>query len=170
MRNERTPVVVFVGLSGTGKTTYLEKLIPALKSRGLRLAVLKHDAHGFEIDKPGKDSYRMKAAGADSVAICSGGKLAIVETTPTEPTIPEILDKLQPVDLVLIEGYKKSAYPKIEIHRAALGKPLLSQPEELLAVVTDEPLPVPVPQLGLDDVESCAKLLLSYLVQNNASG
>jgi molybdopterin-guanine dinucleotide biosynthesis protein B len=170
MRNERTPVVVFVGLSGTGKTTYLEKLIPALKSRGLRLAVLKHDAHGFEIDKPGKDSYRMKAAGADSVAICSGGKLAIVETTPTEPTIPEILDKLQPVDLVLIEGYKKSAYPKIEIHRAALGKPLLSQPEELLAVVTDEPLPVPVPQLGLDNVESCAKLLLSYLVQNNASG
>jgi molybdopterin-guanine dinucleotide biosynthesis protein B len=170
MRNERTPVVVFVGLSGTGKTTYLEKLIPALKSRGLRLAVLKHDAHGFEIDKPGKDSYRMKAAGADSVAICSGGKLAIVEATPTEPTIPEILDKLQPVDLVLIEGYKKSAYPKIEIHRAALGKPLLSQPEELLAVVTDEPLPVPVPQLGLDDVESCAKLLLSYLVQNNASG
>jgi molybdopterin-guanine dinucleotide biosynthesis protein B len=170
MRNERTPVVVFVGLSGTGKTTYLEKLIPALKSRGLRLAVLKHDAHGFEIDKPGKDSYRMKAAGADSVAICSGGKLAIVEATPTEPTIPEILDKLQPVDLVLIEGYKKSAYPKIEIHRAALGKPLLSQPEELLAVVTDEPLPVPVPQLGLDDVESCAKLLLSYLAQNNASG
>ena len=95
--NENTPVVVFVGLSGTGKTTFLEKLIPELKAHGLRLAVLKHDTHGFEMDKPGKDTYRMKAAGADSVTICSGGKLAIIETLPEEPSVADILAKLQPV-------------------------------------------------------------------------
>lgn len=161
--NERTPVILFVGLSGTGKTTFLERLIPALKARGVRLAVLKHDAHGFEIDRPGKDTHRLKAAGADSVTICSGRHLAIIETLPEEPSIADILARLQPVDLALVEGYKKSPYPKIELHRAALGRPLLSREDELLAVVTDEPLPVGVPQLPLDDPAPCAELLLRYL-------
>lgn len=161
--NERTPVILFVGLSGTGKTTFLERLIPALKARGVRLAVLKHDAHGFEIDRPGKDTHRLKAAGADSVTICSGRHLAIIETLPEEPSIADILARLQPVDLALVEGYKKSPYPKIELRRAALGRPLLSREDELLAVVTDEPLPVGVPQLPLDDPAPCAELLLRYL-------
>ena len=161
--NEKTPVVVFVGLSGTGKTTYLEKLIPALKARGLRLAVLKHDTHGFDMDRPGKDTCRFREAGADAVTICSGGHLAIQETLPGEPSIAEILSRLQPVDLALVEGYKKSAYPKIEIHRAALGQPLYCRESELLAVATDEPLPVSAPHLPLDDPEPCAELLLQYV-------
>ncbi len=115
------------------------------------------------MDKPGKDTYRMKAAGADSVTICSGGKLAIIETLPEEPSIEDILAKLQPVDLVLVEGYKKSRYPKIEIHRAVLEKPLLTSEEELLAVVTDEPLPVSKPQFGLDDAAGAASFLLNYV-------
>ncbi len=161
--NEKTPIVVFVGLSGTGKTTYLEKLIPALKARGLRLAVLKHDTHGFDMDRPGKDTYRFREAGADSVTICSGGRLVIQETLPEEPTIAEILARLQEVDLALVEGYKKSAYPKIEIHRAALGRPLYCREAELLAVATDEALPVCVPHLPLGDPEPCAELLLQYV-------
>ena len=161
--NEYTPVVVFVGLSGTGKTTYLEALIPALKARGLRLAVLKHDTHGFTMDHPGKDTYRFREAGADSVTSCSGSHLAIQETLPDEPTIAEILARLQPVDLALVEGYKKSAYPKIEIHRAALGRPLYCKEAELLAVVTDESLPVSAPHLPLRDPEPCAELLLQYV-------
>lgn len=161
--NEATPVVVFVGLSGTGKTTFLEKLIPALKARGLRLAVLKHDAHGFEIDRPGKDTHRLKAAGADSVTICSGTRLAVIETLPAEPDIRDILARLQPVDLALVEGYKKSPYPKIELHRAALGRPLLSREDELLAVITDEPLQTSVPQLPLHDAAPCAEFLTQYL-------
>ncbi len=161
--NENTPVVVFVGLSGTGKTTFLEKLIPELKSRGLHLAVLKHDTHGFEMDKPGKDTYRMKAAGADSITICSGSKLAIIETLPEEPSVSKILSKLQPVDLALVEGYKKSRYPKIEIHRAVLEKPLITDEADLLAVVTDEPLPVSKPQFDLEDAAGVASLLLDYV-------
>lgn len=160
--NENTPVVVFVGLSGTGKTTFLEKLIPELKALGLRLAVLKHDTHGFEMDKPGKDTYRMKAAGADSVTICSGGKLAIIETLPGEPSVADILAKLQPVDLALVEGYKHSRYPKIEIHRSILQKPLLTDEADLLAVVTDEPLPVNKPQFDLEDAAGVAALLSTY--------
>ncbi len=157
------PIVVIVGLSGTGKTTFLVKLIPVLKSRGLRLAVLKHDAHGFEVDKPGKDSYRMKAAGADSVAICSGRQLAVMETLSDEPDIATIVKKLQPVDLILVEGYKKSAYPKIEIHRAALQRPLLCHPDELLALVTDEPIALDVPQFALDDAAGIAALLIDQV-------
>lgn len=163
MNPEAVPVLTFVGLSGTGKTTFLEKLIPELKGRGLRLAVLKHDAHQFEMDKPGKDTWRFTQAGADVVAISNQGKFAMIERTPRQLTLAELIGRLPDVDLVLTEGYKRSRVKKIELHRAALGNPIISQPEELLAILTDEPLDLPVPQLCLEDVCGCADLILNWM-------
>lgn len=163
MNPETTPIVTFVGKSGTGKTTFLERLIPVLKARGLRLAVLKHDAHQFEMDKPGKDTYRFTAAGADVVTISNAEKFALIEQPEQELSLVDIVSRLPQVDLVLTEGYKKSRYPKIEIHRAVLQRPLIAPPEQLLAVMTDEPVDSPAPQLSLEDVEGCAELLVAYV-------
>lgn len=163
MKPENTPIITFVGKSGTGKTTFLEKLIPELKRRGLRLAVLKHDAHQFEMDRPGKDTYRFTAAGADVVTISNREKLAIIEQPPEELSVRDIVARLPQVDVVLTEGYKKSHYPKIEIHRAELNRPLLAQPQELLAIMTDEPLETSVRQLPLTDITGCADLIQEYI-------
>ncbi len=162
MNPDTVPTITFVGKSGTGKTTFLEKLIPELKRRGLHLAVLKHDAHHFEMDRPGKDTYRFAAAGADAVTISNAEKFAMIAQTPTELTLQEIISRLPEVDLVLTEGYKKSRYPKIEIHRAALHQPLIALEEQLLAILTDEKLPSPVLQLALEDVSGCADLIEAY--------
>lgn len=163
MNPENTPIITFVGKSGTGKTTFLEKLIPELKSRGLRLAVLKHDAHHFEMDRPGKDTYRFTAAGADVVTISNREKLAIIEQPQEELSVAEIVSRLPQVDVVLTEGYKKSHYPKIEIHRKELNRPLIAAPQELLAIMTDERLETPVLQLPLTDVSGCADLIVGYI-------
>lgn len=163
MNPETMPVVTFVGKSGTGKTTFLEKLIPELKRRGLRVAVLKHDAHDFQMDKPGKDTYRFTAAGADVVTISNAEKFAMIERPQRELEVGDIIARLPEVDLVLTEGYKKSHYPKIEIHRAELNRPLIAEETELLAVMTDEPLETKARQLALEDVTGCADLLQEYL-------
>jgi molybdopterin-guanine dinucleotide biosynthesis protein B len=168
MNPTNTPIITFVGKSGTGKTTLLEKLIPELKGRGLRLAVLKHDAHHFDMDKPGKDTYRFTAAGADVVTISNAEKFALIEQPPQELSLEEIISRLPEVDLVLVEGYKKNPYPKIEVHRACLNRPLLSDPGQLLAVMTDEPLDISAPQLGLEDVAGCAQVILRHM--KNAFG
>ena len=133
-----------------------------LKARGLRLAVLKHDAHHFEMDKPGKDTFRFTQAGADVVTICSREKFAMIERLEEEPSLEELIQRLPPVDLILTEGYKGSRYPKIEIHRAVLSRPLLTPPEQLLLVMTDEALDTPARQLPLEDVEGCAARILDY--------
>jgi len=157
-----TPVITFVGLSGTGKTTYLERLIPRLKARGLRLALVKHDAHRFEMDRPGKDTWRFAQAGADIVAISSAAQAAVLERPERELSLDELISRLPPADLILTEGYKAEDNPKIELHRRVLSRPLLAPPEQLLAVVTDEPLSVPVPQLSFDDLEGCVEVILDY--------
>ena len=166
---EKTPVITFVGKSGTGKTTFLEKLIPELKRRGLRLAVLKHDAHHFEMDRPGKDTYRFTQAGADVVTISNAEKFAMIESPRQELSLEEIISRLPQVDLVLTEGYKRSRFPKIEIHRAVLSRPLITPGEELLAIMTDEPLPVDVLQIPLENVVACADLVEAF-VQNFRHG
>ncbi len=163
MNPDMVPVITFVGRSGTGKTTLLERLIPVLKGRGLTLAVLKHDAHHFEMDKPGKDTYRFTAAGADVVAISNREKFAMVEQPGEELSLREIISRLPRVDIVLTEGYKRSVYPKIELHRAELHRPLIAPPEQLLAVMTDEMVDTPAPVLDLDDVEGCADVVEAYL-------
>jgi molybdopterin-guanine dinucleotide biosynthesis adapter protein len=159
------PIVAVVGYSDSGKTTFLEKLIPCLKRKGIRLAVAKHDTHGFEMDKPGKDTWRIREAGADVVAISSPHRMAmIVSGLDREMTLEEVADLAGGmVDLVLTEGYKSSKHPKIEVFRQALGREkLLCDPAELLAVVSDVPHPVDVPQFGLEDAEGVADLLAKH--------
>lgn len=157
------PVLSFVGWSGSGKTTYLERLIPVLKRHGLRLGIIKHDAHKFEIDKPGKDSYRMYEAGGDSVAISSGEKFALIQRRAVQRPLEEVIGLMGDVDLVLTEGYKAGNYLKVEIHRQVTGKPLASAGRtDLAAVVTDERLSEPVPQFGFSDgdLETMADFVL----------
>lgn len=166
-RHACTPVLTFVGKSGTGKTTFLEKLIPELKARGLRLAIVKHDAHQFEMDKPGKDTWRFSHAGADVVAIANATKAAIIERPERELSLNEVISRLPDVDLILTEGYKSERNYKIEIHRKELNRPLLTSAEELIGLITDERMDVTVPQLALDDVAGCADLILAFLDRKN---
>ncbi len=132
------PVYSFIAWSGTGKTTYLERLIAALKAKGLRIAAVKHDAHRFELDREGKDSRRFADAGADVVAIADGGKCAVMEYRPVK--LSELLARLPDVDLVLVEGWHEEAGNPILLHRAAAGQPPKLPPADCFAVVSDVPL------------------------------
>lgn len=155
----QTPIVSIVGKSDAGKTTLLEKLIPELKRRGYRVAVIKHDAHSFEIDQPGKDSWRHRQAGADVVVISSKDKMALIRRVDQEMPLLAIAAMLTDVDLILTEGYKRGPAPKVEISRRALSSELLCNADELVAIVSDQTFDLPVPQFGLDDVAGLADLL-----------
>lgn len=163
MRFEDVPIITFAARSGTGKTSFLEQVIPILKQRGIRLALIKHDAHRFEMDKPGKDTWRFTQAGADIVCIANQEKFAMLEQTQGGLSLREVVERLPQADLILTEGYKKNPVPKIEVHRAELGRPLLSSPEELIAVVTDEPLNAGVPEFPLNDPVPCAEFIEEYM-------
>ena len=151
------PVFSFVAFSGTGKTTFLEKLIPQLKARGLRVAVYKHDAHEFEIDKKGKDSWRFTAAGADVTVISSNTKAAVMENRYVSPE--ELVAGIHGVDLIITEGYKAGPWPKIAMRRRESGNDFPIPPEECLAVVTEEPAPGAKRSFGLDMVSEMADFL-----------
>jgi molybdopterin-guanine dinucleotide biosynthesis protein MobB len=160
--------ISFIAASGTGKTTLLEKVIRDLKGRGYRVGVIKHDAHRFDIDHPGKDSYRLTAAGADSMLISSEDKLALVKQHNRSPSLEELLSGyFTDVDLVVVEGFKKSALPKIELHRKECASALICRGESrdptLVAVASDEPLTVDVPVLDLNDAGAVADFVLSIL-------
>lgn len=151
----QTPAVSFVAKSGTGKTTLLESVVSELKSRGYRVGVIKHDAHRFDIDHPGKDSHRLTQAGADTMLISSQDKLALIKQHPTEPSLSELITSyFSDVDLVLTEGFKKSGLPKIEVHRSERSPKLLCRGEEddptLIAVASDAALQLDVPVLDLN--------------------
>ena len=146
----------FVAKSGTGKTTLLEKVIASLKERGYRVGVVKHDAHSFNIDHPGKDSYRLAAAGADTMLIASPEKLAMIKRHAVAPPVEELLATyFSDVDIVLTEGFKKSSLPKIELNRRERSATLLCRGEEhdptLVAVASDSSLELDVPVLDLND-------------------
>jgi molybdopterin-guanine dinucleotide biosynthesis protein MobB len=156
--------VSFVAKSGTGKTTLLEKVIAELKGRGWRVGAIKHDAHRFDIDHPGKDSHRMTAAGADTMLISSPEKLALVKQHETPPAIGELLATyFADVDIVLTEGFKKSGLPKIEVHRKERSSTLLCRGEEndpsLIAVASDEPLELDVPVFDINDAATVASFI-----------
>ncbi len=153
------PIISVVGKSGVGKTTFLEKLIAELKRRGLRVATIKHDVHGFEIDRPGKDSWRLAQAGSDSVVIASPQRLALIKRLEREMALSEIAALLNDIDIILTEGYKRGDAPKIEVSRRERGGGLLCAPDELVAIVSDQPFDLDVPQFGLDDAGGIVDLL-----------
>lgn len=156
------PVYSFVGSSGSGKTTFLENLIPVLLQKGYSVGAIKHDAHKFEIDKPGKDSYRLKQAGAKIVSISSAQKMALVQSYEKEYTLEEVILKFYgDVDFILTEGYKKSNIPKFEVYRKANNKPMAAKGrEELLGVISDDEPDVNVKQFSLNDYAGVADYLI----------
>ena len=154
------PVISIVGRSDTGKTTLIEKLVPELKRRGYRVGTIKHDAHQFEIDVPGKDSWRHAQAGASTVVVSSPEKIAIVQRVRQEKTLDQIAQMIgDEVDIVLCEGYKRSGHLKVEVSRSEVSSELLCSEDELVALVSDVRHPLRVPQFGLDDVKGLADLL-----------
>ncbi len=156
------PILSVAAYSGTGKTTLLEQLIPALKARGLRLCVMKHDAHEFQADKEGKDSWRMTQAGADVTLLTNGAHAVCFENRPV--STETLLRRVEDVDLILTEGYKHGPWKKIALFRAAVGKPFPCALEECLAVVTDTPLKTGnVPSFAFSDVEALAERIITEL-------
>lgn len=159
------PIISVVGESGSGKTTLLESLIAELKQRGHKVAVIKHAGEDFELDKVGKDSWRFNQAGSEVVAVSSPHKLAIIKKVERDLSVKEISHFIDwNCDLVLAEGFKKSNTLKIEVHRKEQGKGLLCPVEQLLAVITDEPLAVDVPQFSSDKIQGLADLIEERLL------
>ena len=159
-------IIGLAGWSGSGKTTLLTKVIPCIIARGLRVSTLKHAHHDFDIDQPGKDSHSHRLAGATEVLVGSERRWALVHELRgrAEPRLSTLLQKLSPVDLVLIEGYKREPHPKLEVYRAANGKPLLHPNDSsIVAIASDVPLAArQIPLVDLDDVERIADLLIRH--------
>lgn len=165
--------VAFIARSGTGKTTLLERVLPELRNRGFRVGAMKHDAHRFDIDHPGKDSYRLAAAGAATVLITSAEKLALVKKHSASPSAEDLIRTyFSEMDVVLIEGFRRSSLPKIELHRRERNDPLICRGANhdpgLIAVASDEPLELDVPVLDLNDPRSIADFIEAKLL--GASG
>ena len=159
------PVVSLVGLSGVGKTTALEPIIRELKRRGYRVGTIKHYAHGFDLDKPGKDSWRHAQAGSDAVAVAGSQKLAVIRQLQADMSLDEIVPLLGDVDIVITEGYKHGDRPKLEVSRKERGTGLLCRVDELIGILADYPIDLPVPQFALDDARGVVDLLEElYLV------
>ena len=159
-------IIGLAGWSGSGKTTLLIKVIPRLVARGLRISTLKHAHHAFDVDQPGKDSHRHRMVGATEVLVGSANRFALVHELrgEAEPALGALLRKLSPVDLVLVEGYKREPHPKLEVFRAAVGKPLLHPDDPaIVAIASDAPLPAAkVPVVDLDDIDRIADILLQH--------
>ena len=157
------PIVCFVGRSNSGKTTFIERVIPELVRAGYKVATVKHAGHGFDLDTEGKDSWRHKQAGASSVAILSKGSMALFADVSDQPTVEEVRDRFldETYDLIIAEGWKHEGYPKIVIVRDQLGEVPIST-EGLLAVVSDKPVDLDIPVFGLDDVPAVASLIMKH--------
>jgi molybdopterin-guanine dinucleotide biosynthesis adapter protein len=159
-------IIGLAGWSGSGKTTLITKVLPRLIARGQRVSTLKHAHHGFDLDQPGKDSFMHRTAGATEVVISSAKRFAVLHELRDEPEwdLPNLLGKLAPVDLVLVEGFKRDPFPKLEIYRAANGKPLIHPDDpHIVAIASDAPLPqAKVPVIDLDDIEAIADMLLQH--------
>ena len=158
-------IIGLAGWSGSGKTTLLTRIIPCLTARGKRVSTLKHAHHNFDVDRPGKDSFEHRSAGATEVLVISANRWALMHELRGAP-VRALLGKLTQVDLVLVEGFKRESFPKLEIHRAANGKPLLHpQDRWIVAIASDAPLPdVSVPVIDLNDIDAIADLLLAKAI------
>jgi molybdopterin-guanine dinucleotide biosynthesis protein B len=160
-------VIGIAGWSGAGKTTLLTRVIPQLTARGLRVSTLKHAHHAFDIDQPGKDSHTHRMAGATEVLISSANRFALMHELRGEAewTLRMLLGKLTSVDLVLVEGFKRETHPKLEVFRAAVGKPMLHPDDpNIVAVASDGVVAATVPVVALDDIEAVADILVAKAV------
>lgn len=157
----KIPVFSIVAYSGTGKTTFLERLIPELKKQGYRVAAVKHDGHDFEFDKEGKDSYRLTEAGADVTGLISASRAVLMENRESDPE--EVIAQIRDVDVILTEGFKAGKWPKIMIHRSQTGNPLPLEPARCLAVVSDIEIESCNNQFTIQDVKGVAALIASYI-------
>lgn len=169
MQNAQKPILGFAAASGTGKTTLLTQLIPLLKQQGLRVGLIKHSHHSFDIDHPGKDSYRLRMAGASPVMLVSKYRYAIISEfeTPQEPSLDQQLKVLDQsgLDLILVEGFKAEKFPKIELHRPSLQRPLLFPNDpNIIAIASDSPIDAPDPlvKLDLNRPELIARYILDH--------
>jgi molybdopterin-guanine dinucleotide biosynthesis protein B len=164
-------VIGIAGWSGAGKTTLLTCVIPVLTARGLRVSTLKHAHHAFDVDQPGKDSHTHRMAGATEVLVSSASRFALMHELrgETEWTLRDLLGKLSPVDLVLVEGFKRETHPKLEVYRAAIGKPPLHPDDpHIVAVASDGAVAARVPVVPLDDIEAVADILVAKAVPLSA--
>lgn len=174
MQNAKIPLLGFAAFSGTGKTTLLTRLIPMLKANGLRIGLIKHSHHDFEIDKPGKDSFRLRAAGASPVMLISKSRRAIItEITPEqEPRLDDqlkLLDQSE-LDLILVEGFRTEPFPKIELHRPSLNKPLLYPDDpHIIAIASDCVLETPprMTRLDINQPERIAEFILNPFMRGH---
>ena len=172
--NAHVPILGFAAWSGTGKTTLLRSLLPRLKAQGLAIALMKHAHHTFEIDTPGKDSYELRKAGADQVLVASRHRWALLVERSREhdPDLDEMLLEIDQgsLDLILVEGFKHERFPKIEVHRPALARPLLFPDDDsIIAVAADAPLGVEcsLPLLDLNDHEALTRFIVAELPKLN---
>ncbi len=178
MTKASAPIVGFCAWSGTGKTTLLTQLIPILVAQGLRVAVVKHAHHDFDIDHPGKDSFELRKAGASQMLITSRKRLAVItefEEHRPEPSLSDALERLnrQEFDLVLVEGFKHEPYKKIELHRSALKKPLMFPDDpNIIAIASDQPIienSNMLPQLDLNDPQQIAQFIVDNILATESA-
>jgi molybdopterin-guanine dinucleotide biosynthesis protein B len=162
-------VISVVAKSGSGKTTLLEKIIKILKKKNIKIAVIKHDVHNFEMDKPDKDTWRHSQAGADIIAISSPQKFAMIEKRESELTLEEIIERIKGVDLIITEGYKKENKPKIEVFRRAVQTTLLCEPHELIAIASDVTFDIGVPCYCINDAEGIANEIIKFMEKQSSS-
>jgi molybdopterin-guanine dinucleotide biosynthesis adapter protein len=158
-------VIGFAGWSGAGKTTLIVRLIPELNRRGFSVSTIKHAHHNFDLDQPGKDSYEHRAAGAEEVLVASANRVALMRELrgAPEPSLAELLRLLKKVDLVLVEGFKRDPLPKIEVFRAANGKPpLYPDDRNIVALISDGALLGGLPRASIDDMAAAADLVLAH--------
>ena len=168
---KKLPVLGFCGFSGAGKTTLLTKLIPALKARGIRASLIKHAHHTFDIDQAGKDSYKLREAGSVQTLIASSKRWALMTETPEmkdEPNLNYLLTQIDTrlADIVLVEGFKHEAIPKIEVYRAKLNRPLLAiEDAHIIAVASDTSLSIKQAQIDLNDIDAMVGFVQHWLTQ-----
>jgi len=160
------PVISFVGRSNVGKTTVLEKVVGELKSRGYRVAVIKHDSHGFEMDQPGKDTWRLAQAGSDVVILSSAVKMAMIKKPACELSLDRLISMAEDVDIIITEGFKTGDKPKIEVFRSDVSDKLLTIDRGLVALVTDRHFDIETPQFAFEDARGIADFIeKNYLKQ-----
>jgi len=164
----KPPVLGFAAYSGSGKTTLLAQILPVLAERGLRVGIIKHSHHDFEIDQPGKDSHRLRKAGARQMLLASPWRTAWIEETPDrqEPRLEELLRRLDrtSLDLVLVEGFRHVAFPKIEIHRSAAEKPFLyTEDTSIIALACDQAPDIKLPCLDLNQPQKIVEFIFDFM-------